>query len=107
MDVPWGEPFSVLLSNIYMTKTERKAVESSRPQFYKRFIDDIKNKRNKDNQTDNLFQALNSNHSKIKYTIKVDPDGFVDTKIIQENGIVTNEVNRKDKNLSVHWTSKS
>ena len=107
MDVPWGEPFPVLLSNIYMTKTERKAVKSTKPQFYKRFIDDIQNKQNKDNQPDNLFQALNSNHSKIKYTIKVDPDEFVDTKIIQEYGTVASEVNRKDRNLSVHWTSKS
>ena len=81
-----GGPLSVILSDIYMTKTERKVM---------RFVDDIINKRHKD-QPDDLFQELNSNHPKIKYTTEVDPDRFLDTKIIQENGIVTTEVNRKD-----------
>ena len=84
-----------------MTKTERKVVEPTKPKFYKRFADDIVNKRYKDQQ-DNLFQALSSNHPKIKYTIEADPDKFLDTKIIQENGIVTTEVNRKDRKLPVH-----
>ena len=73
-------PLSVIFSDIYMTKTERKVVEPTKPQFYKRFVDDIINKRYKD-QADNLFQALNSNHPKIKYTIE-DPDKFLDMKII-------------------------
>ena len=92
-----GGPLSVIFSDIYMTKTEKKAVEQTKRQFYKRFVDDIINKRYKD-QPDNLFQALNSNHPKIKYIIEVDPDKFLDTKIIQENGIATTEVNRKKDN---------
>ena len=100
-----GGPLSVIFSDIYMTKTKRKVVEPTKPKFYKRFVDDIINKRHKD-QPDNLFQALNSNHSKIKYTIEADPDKFLDTKIIQENGIVTTEVKRKDRKLPVHWTSR-
>ena len=100
-----GGPLSVMLSDIYMTKTERKVTEPTKRQFYKRFVDDIINKRHKD-QPDNLFQELNSNHPKIKYTIEVDPDKFLDTKIIQENCIVTTEVNRKDRKLPVHWTSR-
>ena len=57
-------------------------------------------------QPENLFQALNSNHPKIKCTTEVDPGKFLDTKIIQKNGIVTTEVNRKDRKLPVHWTSR-
>ena len=90
-----GGPLSVIFSDIYLTKTDIKVIGPTKPQFYKRFVDDIINKRYKD-QPDNLFQAFYSNHPKIKYTIGVDPDKFLDTKIIQENGIVTTEVNRKD-----------
>ena len=56
---------SVMFLNINMTKTERKVVEPPKPHFYKRFVDDIINKRYK-GQPDNLFQALNSNNTKIK-----------------------------------------
>ena len=102
-----GGPLSVIFSDIYMTKTERKVVQPTKPQFYKRFIDII-NKRYKD-QPDNLFQALISNHPKVKYTIEVDPDKYLDTKIIQENGIVTTEVNQKDINYQYigHLESQS
>ena len=42
----------------------------------------------------------------IKYTIEVIPDKFLDTEIIQNNGIITTEVNRKYRKLLVHWTSR-
>ena len=84
-----------------MIKTERKVFEPTKPQFYKRFVDNIINKQYKD-QPDYLFQALNSNHPKIKYTTEVDPDKFLDTKIIQENGIMTTEINQKRRKLPVH-----
>ena len=100
-----GRPLSVIFSDIYMTIKERKVVEPSKAQFYRRFVDDILNKRYKD-QPDNLFQALNSNHPMIKYTIEEDSDKFFDTKTIHENGIVTTEVNWKDRKLPVHWTSR-
>ena len=102
MDVPWEE-FSLWYFSIF--KTERKLAEPTKPQFYKTFVDDIMYKRYKD-QPDNLFQALNSYHTKIKYTIEVDPDKFLDTKIIQENGFVMANVNRKDRKLPVYWTSR-
>ena len=77
----WG-PLSVILFNIYTTKTERKLVEPTKSQFYKIIVDDIINKRYK-NQPDNLFQALSNNHPKIKYAVELDPDKFLNTKIIQ------------------------
>ena len=90
-----GGSLFVIFSDIYMTKTERNVAEPTKPQFFKKFVDDIINKRYKD-QPDNFFHELNSNHSKIKYTIEVDPDKFRDIKIIQENGILTTHVNWKD-----------
>ena len=68
-----GGQLSVIVSNICMTKAERKVVQPTKSKFYKAFANDIINKRYKD-QSDNLFQALSSNHPKIKYAIEVDPD---------------------------------
>ena len=97
MDVPWGDPLSVYFPIFAWLKTKRKVVEPTKPQFYKRFIDDIINEQYKD-QPDELFQASNSNHPKIKYTIEADPDKFLNTKIIQENGIGTTELTGKIEN---------
>ena len=77
----------VIFFDTYMTKIERKVVEPTKTQFYENLIDDVINKRCKE-QPDNLFQALNSNHPKIKYTIKTNPDNFPDTKIITNSLII-------------------
>ena len=87
-----------------MTKTGREVVGPTKLQFYKRFVDII-NKWYK-NQLYNLFQTLNSHHPKIKYTIEVNLDKVLDTKIIQKKGIVTTEVNQKDRKWPVNWTSR-
>lgn len=55
---------------------------------------------------ENLFPALNSYHPKIKYTTDVNPDKFLDTKIIRKNNFVTTEVNRKNRKLSVLSASR-
>ena len=70
-----------------MTKTESKWLNQLN-QFYKRFVDHIIKKRYKD-RLDNLFQVINRSHPKIKCTIEVNPHKFLDTKIIQNNGIGT------------------
>ena len=41
-----GEPLSVTLSDIYMAKME-DVVEKYQPKFYKRYVDDIINRRKK------------------------------------------------------------
>ena len=78
-------------------------VEPTKPQFYESFVDDIINKRYK-GQPDILFQALISNHPNMKYIIEVDPDKLLYTTMIQESGIVTNKMIRKDRKLPVYWT---
>ena len=84
---------------------EKKIAEPTKPQFYKRFVDDIINKCYKD-QPDNIFQALSNSHPKIKYTIDANLVKFLDTKIIQKSGNVTNEIDRKYRKLPVHWIFK-
>ena len=79
----YDEPFSVTFSDIYLTKTERKVVEPTKPQFYKIFVD-ILNKRYEEQPDNLIFQALNRNHAKTKYTTDNKLFGY---KIIQNNGI--------------------
>ena len=104
-DCTMGGPLSVIFSDIYMTKTEREVVNPSKPKFYKRFVDDIINRRNI-NQPDDLFQKLNSNHPNMKYTVEIKPEFFLDTKIVYSNDVLTTEVNRNERKLPVHWSSK-
>ena len=88
-----------------MTKTELEVVNPCKPKFYKRFVDDIIDRRNK-NQPDDLFQKLNSNHPNMKCTVEVKPEVFLDTKIGYSNDIITTEVKRNERKLPVHLSSK-
>ena len=47
--------------------------------FYKRFMDDIINRRRK-NQPDKLLQNLSNNHANVNYTVEVYPEKFLYTK---------------------------
>ena len=47
--------------------------------FYKRFMDDIINRRRK-NQPDQLLQNLSNNHANVNYTVEVYPEMFLYTK---------------------------
>ena len=73
-----GEPISVALSDIYVCKMEEDVVTLSTHLFYKRYVDDIYVRRKK-NETDKLYNALNSYHQNIKLTLKLDPTKFLDT----------------------------
>ena len=84
-----GGPLLVILADIHMVRTENEVVKPMNPSFYKRFVDDVYNKRNK-SQQDALFEALNNFHPNKKLTIEVNPVKFLDTKIILNNeGVVT------------------
>ena len=100
-----GEPLSVTLSDIYMTRTETNVVKSEKPLFYRTFIDDIINTRKK-NEHDIIFKNLNMYHPKINLTIEVNPCKFLDTNVINNQGNITTEVFRKTSKLPVHWSSK-
>ena len=89
-----------------MVRTENEVVKPLNPSFYKRFVDDIYSRRNK-SQQDVLFEALNNVHPNIKLTIEVNPEKFLDTKILLKNeGVVTTQVYRKENKKAVPWVSK-
>ena len=64
-----GVPLSVTLYDVYMAKMEDDVVEKYQPKFYKRYVDDIINRR-KENQADLLFNNLNNYHQNIKLTLE-------------------------------------
>ena len=64
-----GGPLSVTLADIHMIRTEKDIVTPLKPIFYKRFVDDIYNRRKKD-ILDNFYEGLNY-HPNIKLTIEI------------------------------------
>ena len=66
---------------IYMTKTEFEVANPAKPQFYKRLVRDIINRRIKNHPVD-LFQKPKSNHPDTKYAVEVKAEIFLDTKIV-------------------------
>ena len=100
-----GGPISIVLSDIYVCKIEEDVVARSKPLFSKRYVEDTY-VRKKRNQTDELYNALNSYHQNIKLTLELDPTKFFDTEIIRSNGKITTQEYNKMKKLPVHWTSK-
>ena len=87
-----------------MTRTENDVVRPEKPLFYRRFVDDIINRRKK-NEHDINFENLNKHYPKINLTIEVNPCKFLDTKIINNKGNITTEAFRKTSKLPVHWSS--
>ena len=101
-----GGPLSVILADIHMVRTENVVVKPLNPEFYKRFVDDMYSRRNK-SQQDVLFEALNNFHPNIKLTIEVNPENFLDIKILLNNeGVVTTQVYRKENKKAVPWITK-
>ena len=61
-----GGPLSVTFSGIFIIKMENDIVIPTKPIFYRRYVDDIHNRRKK-NVEDSLFRALNSYQRKVDY----------------------------------------
>ena len=100
-----GGPLSVTLSDIFMVKMENDIVVPTKPKLFKRYVDDIINKRRKD-VADSLFESLNNYHPNINLTIEIKPTKFLDTKIIYGNTGLRTEVYRKETKLPVPWNSE-
>ena len=88
-----------------MVKIENNIVIPHKPIFYKRYVDDIINRRKKQEE-DLLLKKLNDYHPKIKLTIEISPPKFLDTEIIILNNEVVTSVHRKESKLPVPWESK-
>ena len=91
-----GGPLSVTLSDIDMIRMETDVVVAIRPIFYKRYTDDIYNRRQK-NTSDVLYNALNNYYPKIKLTIETNPQRFLDTEITYINGTTETRLHRERK----------
>ena len=96
-----GGPLSVVFSNIFLTKLENDVVKPSKPLFYKRFVDDIFTRREK-NKSDELLEKMNNYHKNINFTTEVNPDRFLDTSIILENNEIKTKVFRKPNKYPIH-----
>ena len=83
---------------------ETDVVVPIRPMFYKRYVDDIYNRRQK-NTVDKLYDGLNNYHPKVKLTIETNQLTFLDTEIIHNNGMIEKRVHRKKTKLPTPWTS--
>ena len=99
-----GSPLSVVLSGIFMSKLEKEVVYPTKPILYERYVDDIFNRKKK-NEEDTLLPKLNSYHKNIKFTVENNLNVFLDTKLHLENGSYTTSVSRNGK-LPMHWSSK-
>ena len=99
-----GGPLSVTLADIHMIITEKDIVTPLKPIFYKRFVDDIYNRRKKGIH-DKLYERLNNYHPNIKLTVEINPNKFLDTEIIENEGAIETKVYRKTTKLPVPWAS--
>ena len=78
-----------------------------KPAFYKRFVDDIITRRKK-NQPDELLSKPMSFYPKIRFTVEVNPQKFLDTQLIVNNdGVCETRVFRKPNKVPLHWHSKT
>ena len=75
-----GGPLSAILADIDMIRSKNEAVRRLNPSFYKRSVDDIYTKRNK-NAANVLLKNLSSLHTNIVPTIK-NLKKFLDTKVV-------------------------
>ena len=99
-----GGPLSVTLSDIQMIRMETNVEVPIRPIFYKRYVDYIYNRRQK-NTCNVLYDAINNYHSKVKLTIETHPQRFLDTEITHINRTIETRVHRKKTKLPIPWTS--
>ena len=101
-----GGPRYVTLSDIWMVNMENNIVTPHKPIFYKRYLDDIINRRMKYKQ-DLLFKKLNNYHPKTKLTIEINPPKLLDIEIIILNNEVATSALRKERELPVPGESKA
>ena len=88
---PVEGPISLVFSDIYICKTEEHIIKPLKPIFYKRCMDDTYFKR-KRKETNTPFDALNSFHPNIKFTLEQNPKMFLDTQIIKDVNKIKTQV---------------
>ena len=99
-----GNPLSPVFANIFMAKLEADVVRPFNPPFYDRYVDDCFCKKKKD-EPDALFERLNRYHPNIVFTVKENPDHFLDTALSYTNKFNC-RVFKKPGKLPTHWKSE-
>ena len=97
-----GATLSVTLADVHMIRTEKDIVTLLKPIFYKRFVDSIYNRRKKVIH-DKLYEKLNNYPPNIKLTVEINPNKFLDTEIIENEGAIETKMYRKITKLPVPW----
>ena len=99
-----GGPLSVTFSDLCNFKMESDVVIPSKPIFYRRFVDDIYNRRKLGDNV--LSDRLNIYHPNIKLPIEENPSTFLDTKLTNINGAYKFNFYRKSTKLPSPRNSK-
>ena len=96
-----GSPLSVVLSGIFMTKLEKDVVYPENPILYRRFVDDVFNRKKKAVE-DTLLPKLNSYHRKTKFTVEKKLEKFLDTELeLVEGQYVPSVYRNRKKNYAL------
>ena len=102
-----GGPLCVIRTDIHMIRSVNAVVRPLNASIFKRFIDGIYTKGNK-NTNDILFKNLNSFHPNISLTFEANPKKFLNIKTdLNIDGTITPFIYRKETKLSITWISKS
>ena len=88
-----------------MVKIEIEVVRPLKPLFYSRYVDDIYNRRNKD-EFDKVFHVLNNCPENIKLTIEIRPSQLLDNQLINVEGKYITKDYRKKSKIPIHWSSE-
>ena len=75
-------------------------VVPTKPIFYRRFVDDIYNRRKK--TQDKFYHSLNNYHKNIKLTVEVSANKFLDTHSFNQNGTYITQVHKKETKTPTH-----
>ena len=78
-------------------------VVPTKPIFYRRFVDDIYNRRKK--TQDKFYHSLNNYHKNIKLTVEVSANKFLDTHLFNQNGTYITQVHKKETKTPTHCWS--
>ena len=92
---------SVTFSNIYLTKLEIEKVKPTNPLFYKQSVDDVINKREKNN-SDLLPLSTRNYLPNINFAVEFNPSKFLDINIKTFDGGIGTNVYRKQNKMPVH-----
>ena len=100
-----GGPFSAIFSNISLTELQTEKVKPIKPLLYKRFIDDVINRRKK-SKPESPLTFFNNYHLNKNFAVEVNPSKFLNANFKNVDSKIEMCVYRKPNEMSMHLTSK-